>query len=146
MHNEFKENFKLSNVSVSEGNYTLRVSKNRNKLLIGCIEGLYIVSLDNMNKICEIHMNQRIECLDFYNEECISCITIKKGEIFIKQYLLNKDFRGISKFSEKKIYSRNNINFIKIIKNKIFYLNDSNSVHYYENKWDLIKMSHFIKN
>ena len=57
--------------------------------------------------------------------------SLKKDDYYIKQYRFKNEFKEISKFSESKIYS-NTIKDVKVIKDKIFYLDDTNSIHYYK--------------
>ena len=128
--NNFKEVASLPNISLSEGNSTMCVSKDRSKLIIGCVEGFCLISLENLKKINKINMNQSLLCIDFYKDDCIICISLKGEDFYVKQYIFKKNFKEFTKFSEKKIFSKKEVNWAKIINNKIFYLNDTNSVHY----------------
>lgn len=132
IHNEFKEDFNLPNIFPYEGNNTMCVSEDKKKILIGCKEGISVISIDNLKKIKEIHMNQSILCLDFYNNDCIACISLKGDQTFVKQLKVKNNFKNISKLSEKQIYSKNDMNWIKVINNKIFYLNNTNSINFYQ--------------
>ena len=130
-HKDFKEVISLPNISVYEGNCTMCTSKDRTNLFIACVGGFCMVSLKNLKKINKIHMNQSIKCLDFYNKECLTCISLKGEEYFVKQYLFKNGFMEISKFSEQRIYSNQEVIWAKVINNKIFYLDETYSVHYY---------------
>ena len=132
MHNEFKEYINIPNINSSFGKNTMCVSDDRSKLLVGCLDGISIISMSNLKKTNEIHLRQNILSLDFYNEDSIVCISLKEEEIFAKQYMFKKNYKQISKLSQKKIYSKNEVNWIKVIKDKIFYLDETNKVHFYQ--------------
>ena len=130
--NNFKEVISFPNISPCEGNSTMCVTKDRSKLFIGCVEGFCIISLDNLKKINKIHMNQSLLSIDLYNRDCIACISLKGDDTYVKQYILKNNYKEIYKFSEKKIYSKQEVNWLKVINNKIFYLDDTNSIYYYQ--------------
>ena len=125
----FKEVVSLPGIYSSEGNCTMCVSDDRNELLIGCIEGFSIVHINNLKKMNKIHLNQSILCLNYFSKDCICCISLKGEEYFIKQYML-KNNKDISKLSEQKIYPKDEVNCMKIIDNKIFYLDNTKAIHY----------------
>jgi hypothetical protein len=131
MQDGFKEVISLPNKLSCEGNCILSVSKNREKLFVGCMEGFCIIYIDNFKKMTKFHLNQSILCLDIFNNEYMVVGSLKKDDYYIKQYRFKNEFKEISKFSESKIYS-NTIKDVKIIKDKIFYLDDTNSIHYYK--------------
>lgn len=130
-HNDFKEVISLPNISVYEGNCTMCASKDRTNLFIACVGGFCMISLKNLKKVNKIHMNQSIKCLDFLNKECLTCISLKGEDYFIKQYIFKNEFMEISKLSEQRIYSNQEVIWAKVINNKIFYLDETYSVHYY---------------
>ena len=127
---DFKEVTSLPNISPSEGNCTMAVSHDRNKLFVACTEGFCIITINNLKKMNRIHLKQSILCLDFFKRDCISCISLKGEEYFIKQYILKNNYRDISKLSEQKIYPKEEINYQKVIDKIIFYLDDSKAIHY----------------
>ena len=131
MHNEFKEVINYPEIALCEGNCTISVSKDRTKIIAGCIGSICIINIDNLKKINKLVLNQNILCLDIYENDCFFCASLKRQDIFVKQYKLNENYKKTSKISESRIYSAQNIIFIKVIKNKIFYLDDSNFIHYY---------------
>ena len=132
MQNKFKEVYNIPNIFSSEGNCTLAVSKNREKLFVACVKGFCIVSLVNINKIIKFHLNQKILCINFFSPECVVTATLKNEDNYIKQYKSTNEFKEISKFSESKTYSQFEINNLKVIKNKIYYLDNTNFIHYYK--------------
>ena len=132
MHNRFEEYINIPTINSCEGKNTICISDDRSKLLVGCIDGISVISMNNLKKINEIHLKQSILSLDFCNEDCIICVSLKEGEIFAKQYVFKKNYKQIAKLSQKKIYSKNDVNWIKVIKDKIFYLDDTNKVHFYQ--------------
>ena len=132
MQNGFKEEINLPNICSYDGNCTLSVSKDREKLFIGCTGGFCIVSMSNIKKTTKYHLNQSILCLDFYNAECVVTASLKKIKYYIKQYKFKNEFKEISKFSESKTGTKKEINNLKAIKDKIYYLDNTNCIHYYE--------------
>ena len=132
MHNDFKEYINIPTINSCIGKKSICISNDRSILLVGCIDGISVISMKSLKKINEIHLRQSILSLDFLNEDCIVCISLKEEESFTKQYLFKKDYKQITKLSQKKIYSKNEVNLIKVIKEKIFYLDDTNIVHFYQ--------------
>ena len=132
MHNKFKEYINIPNINPNIGKDTISITYDRSKLLVGCLDGICIISLSNLKKINEIHLKQSILSLDFLYDDCIVCMSLKEKEIFEKQYLFKKNYKQIAKLSQKKIYSKNEVNWIKVIRDKIFYLDDTNKVHFYQ--------------
>jgi hypothetical protein len=131
MHNGFKEVTTISDIQCNEGNFILSLSKDRNYLFVATLTGFNIITIDNFKKIRKYTLNQSILCLDFYKPECIVTAALKNEEFYIKQYDFKNDFKVISKFSESSTYSAKKINNLRVIKNRIYYLNDTCFLHYY---------------
>ena len=132
MQNKFKEVITIPNIACNAGNCILSLSKDRKYLFVGTNRGLYHIYIDNFKKIKKFQLNQSILCLDFYKPECIVTCSLKNEVLYIKQYNFKNDFKDISKLSESKTYSNENINNIKVIKNRIFYSNNTNYLHYFQ--------------
>ena len=132
MQNGFKEVITIPDIQCNEGNCILSLSKDRNYLFVATLTGFNIITIDNLKKNRKYTLNQSILCLDFYKPECIVTAALKNDEFYIKQYNFKNDFKDISKFSESKTYSAEKINNLKVIKNKIYYLNDTCFLHYFE--------------
>ena len=134
MQNRFKEVTTISNVLCSEGNCILSLSKDRNYLFVGTTIGFNIIIIDNLNRIRKFQLNQKILCLDIYRPEIIVAAILKEEKLYIRQYFFNDEFKNMQKFSEYRIYSEGKINNIRVIKKKIFYINDNNYLVYLKEK------------
>lgn len=132
MQNKFEQVISIPNISANEGNFSLSISKNREKLLVGSATGISVISIDNFKKITKFHLNQSILNLDFYNIDIVVAAVLKNEDYYIKQYDFKSNFKEISKFSEFKTYSPSKINNLKVINNRIYYLNDTNFLHYFQ--------------
>ena len=133
MQNDFKEVITIPNVLCSEGNCILSLNKNRKFLFVSTIKGFNIISIDNFKKNIKFTLKQSILCLDFYKPQCIVTAAFKNEDIYIKQYIFDDKFKEISKLSESKLYySPGKINILKVIKNKIFYINGTNILYYFQ--------------
>ena len=132
MQNEFKEEINLPNIKSYDGNSTLCVSKDRDKLFIGCIQGFCMVYMDDIKKVIKYQFNQSNLCLDCFNDEYLVTVSLKNNEYYIKQYKPENENKKISKFSESKTGTKKEINNLKVIKDKIYYLDNTNCIHYYE--------------
>ena len=132
MQDEFKEAFSLPNIHSWDGNCNLKVSKDRKKLFVGCVKGFCVISTDNFKKYNYFQLNQHILCLDFfYNNNCMVVASLKNDkDFYIKQYMFNNDYKDVSKFSETKTYS-SKMNNLRVINNKIFYLDKTNYIHFF---------------
>ena len=130
----FKEILVLPNIYPSEGKYTLSLDKNKERLIVACEGGFGLININNYKKVKKFHLNQKIACLCYYykfNDLC-TCISIKGENTFIKQYKIPQDLKNVSKFSEKKINSEQGINNLINIKDRIYYLDNSNFIHFYQ--------------
>ena len=134
MHNRFKEVINIPNILCSEGNCILSLSKDRNYLFVGTTIGFNIITIDNFNRTRSIQLNQSVLCLDIYSPKIIIAAILKNEKLFIKQYISYNEFKDIKKFSEYRIYSEGKINNLKVIKNKIFYINNSKYLVYMKEK------------
>ena len=129
---EFKEVINYPNTFPCKGNCIMSLSSDRMKLLVGCIEGFCIITIDNLKKMNKIHLKQSILCLDFFKEDCISCISLKNDETYIKQYNMNNNFKEIKKFSEEKIYPKQEVIWQKVLNNKIYFIDGTNIIHFFK--------------
>lgn len=126
-----KEVFNYS-LEISEGNCIMNTTRDRNRLFVGCKNGIAMINLNKLKKINKFHLGQKIECLGFYSPEIIVCITLKDNETFIKQYEFNNDFKNISNYSKSKINSSEKISTLKAIDDRIFFLDKTKFIHYYQ--------------
>ena len=132
MKAEFKEYKSFPNISLSEGNCTLTVSRDKSKIIAGCKNGICQIKIDNLNKFNEIHFQREILCLDFYNNNYLICTLLKGNNIYIRQYLIKDEIKDIAKESEYILNSLNQIKYLKVINNKIYFLDGTNYIHYFQ--------------
>lgn len=132
MKNEFKEIISFPNINLSEGNCILTLSEDKRKIIAGCKNGICQIIIDNLKKFNEIHFQREIFCLDFYNNNYLVCTLFKGKNIFIRQYLIKDEIKNIKKESEYIVNSSNQIKYLKVINNKIYYLDGTNYIHYFQ--------------
>ena len=75
---------------------------------------------------------QNMKFFDFYGSNSIMCLSLKNEDIYIKQYKYENGFREINKLSEVVVLTNNPITNFFIIKDRIYYINNTNLIHYYE--------------
>ena len=129
--NDFKDIINYPNTFPCKSNCNMSLSYDRKKLLVGCMEGFCIISIDNLKKVNKIHLNQSILCIDYFLNDLISFIALKGEETYIKQYVLG-NYKNIKKFSEKKIYSAQKIIWQKVLNKTIFYIDGTNVIHFFK--------------
>ena len=125
----------ISNCAPCEGNSIMEVTSDRKKLFVGCIEGIFQINVDNLKKNNKFHLGQAITYLGIYKYntyDILTCISLKKESIFIKQYKKNTDSKGIGKFSEVKLNNSKEIIDFKIIGDKIYFIDEHKNIRYYQ--------------
>ena len=132
MKNEFKETISFPNISLSEGNCILTLSEDKSKIITACKNGICQIKIDNLKKFNQIHFQREIFCLDFYNNNYLLCTLLKGNNIHIRQYFIKDEIKDIKKKSEYIINSPNQIKYLKVINNKIYYLDGTNCIHYFQ--------------
>lgn len=132
MMNEFKETHSFPNISLSEEKCSLALSEDKSKIIVGCKNFIYQININNLHKINGVHFQREISCLDFYNNNCLICTFLKRNQIYIRQYLIKDNIKDISKYSEYIINPSSQINYLKIINNKIYYLDGTKYIHYFQ--------------
>ena len=132
MKNEFKETISFPNISLSEGNCILTLSEDKSKIITACKNGICQIKIDNLKKFNQIHFQREIFCLDFYNNNYLLCTLLKGNNIHIRQYFIKDEIKDIKKKSEYIVNSPNQIKYLKVINNKIYYLDGTNCIHYFQ--------------
>ena len=128
----FKQENTISGFFPCEGNCVLKVTTDRKKLFVGCENGVCLIYIDNLKKYNKYQLGQKIEYLGLYKDDIITCISLKKEDIFLKQYKNIIDSKEFFKYSQVKLnYSKKIIDF-KIIGKKIYFIDDSKNIHYYQ--------------
>ena len=128
---EFKEELNLPNLIPHSGCY-MKVTLSRKELVIGYNGGLNIFEFNNEKKVRNIKFKQNIKFFDFIGFNCIVCLSSNNDDIYIKQYKFKKGFKELNKISEVIVLNKNRITNFVNINNKIYYINDTNIIHYYE--------------
>ena len=128
---EFKEELTLPNLIPNSGCY-MKVTLSRKELIIGYNGGLNIFEFNNENKFRNIKFKHNIKFFDFIGFDCIVCLSSNNNDIYIKQYQFKKGFKGLNKISEVMVLKENKITNFVNINNKIYYIDDTNLIHYYE--------------
>ena len=132
MKNEFKEYKSFPNISLSEGNCILTLSEDKSKIIAGCKDGICQIIINNLKKFNEVHFQREILCLDFYNNNYLICGLLKGNNIYIRQYSIKDEIKDIEKKSEYIIKSSNQIKYLKVINNIIYYLDGTKYIHYFQ--------------
>jgi hypothetical protein len=132
MKSEFKEYKSFPNISLSEGNCILTLSEDKSKIIAGCKNGICQIKIDNLKKFNEIHFQREILCLDFFINNYLICTLLKGNNIYIRQYLIKDEIKDIAKESDYMINSSNQIKYLKVINNKIYYLDGTKYIHYFQ--------------
>ena len=128
---DFKEELTLPNLIPHFGCF-MKVTLSRKELIIGYNGGLNIFEFNNEKKVRNIKWKQNIKFFDFIGFNCIMCLSSNNNDIYIKQYQFKKGFKDINKISEVIVLDKNTITNFVNINNKIYYIDDTNFIHYYE--------------
>ena len=132
MQNDFaKEDFDYKDV-ISQTGSVMKVSKSKTELVISNETELNVIDFNNIKKVRNIKLKHNLEFFDFFNSNNIVCISSNKDNNYIKQYMFKDGFRDMKKVSEFILLNENKITNFMVIKDKIYYTDDTNIIHYYE--------------
>ena len=132
--NNFKEETNLPN-AIPKNKCGMKVSNTKTELVIwydGGINIINITNLKNEKKVRNITFKQNIKFFDFFDKNSFMCLSLVNNEIYIKQYKFKNEFKECKKISEAIVLSENQVTNFFIIKDKIYYIDESNLIHYYE--------------
>ena len=128
---DFKEEIKLNNI-ISNNYCPMKITKERKELIIGNKLGFSIVEINDLKKIKNIKIKHNVLFLDSLGKNTL-CLLIKKSEDFIiRQYEFKNEFTDINKTSELNVLNENDIVDFFIYKNKLYYIDNSNKIYYFE--------------
>jgi hypothetical protein len=119
-------------INIPNGDCYMKVAKSNKEFVIAYNGGLIAINLDNFTKVHHIKLKQNLKIFDFYGSNNIMFLSLKNDDIYIKQYKYENGFREITKLSEIIVLEDNQITNFFIVKNKIYYINNTNLIHYYE--------------
>ena len=128
---EFKDETNLSNI-IPNSDCFMKVSKTKKELIIGYDGGFNVIDFDNIKKVKNIKFKQKVEFFDFIDYNNIMCLSVFNNEIYIKQYKFKDGLREMNKISEAIVLNDNKITNFFIMKNKVYYIDGSNIISYYE--------------
>ena len=134
MQNKFQEVTTISNILCSEGNCILSLSQDRKYLFVATTIGFNIIIINNFNRTRKFQFNHNFLCLNFYKPQIIVTAILKNKELYIRQYIFSNEFKDTQKYSEFQTYSTGIIYNIKVINNKIYYLDGSQFLHYFQER------------
>ena len=126
-----KEDFDYKDV-ISQTGSVMKVSKSKTELVISNETELNVIDFNNIKKVRNIKLKHNLEFFDFFNSNNIVCISSNKDNNYIKQYMFKDGFRDMKKVSEFILLNENKITNFMVIKDKIYYTDDTNIIHYYE--------------
>ena len=134
MQNKFQEVTTITNILCSEGNCILSLSQDRKYLFVATTIGFNIIIINNFNRTRKFQFNHNFLCLNFYKPQIIVTAILKNKELYIRQYIFSNEFKDTQKYSEFQTYSTGIIYNIKVINNKIYYLDGSQFLHYFQER------------
>ena len=126
-----KEEFNYKDV-ISQTGSVMKVSKTKTELVISNETGLNIIDFNNIKKVRNIKLKHNFEFFDFFDSNNIVCLSSNTDNNLIKQYMFKDGFKDMKKVSEFILLNEKKITNFMVIKNKIYYTDDSNIIHYYE--------------
>ena len=134
---EFQEAQILHNVIPNQGCF-MKVSKSKKELIIGYNGGFNIIDFENLQRVRNITIKQNIQFFDFIGLNNLIILSISSkfndevGDANIRQYRFRDGFKEINKLSEVVALSQNKITNFFVIKEKIYYINNTNKIVYYD--------------
>ena len=129
--NYFKEDLNLANI-IPNSDCFMKITKTKKELVIGLNGGFNIIDFDNIKKVRNIKLKQDIKFFDFADNNNIMSLSLYNDEIYIKQYKYKEGFRNMNKVSEAVVLNENKITNFFIINNRVYYIDNSNFIYYYE--------------
>ena len=125
--NNFNKVAEIKDVSASFGSNIMTLMPNKDILIIACSNGFNLISTKNFIKYKAVNCRYSVLSLDLINDNTIICCCSEEKKNKIKQYNIIDDNYIFTKLSERKIFNNDEIWKLKIINDKIFYL-DSKSI------------------
>ena len=128
---DFKEVVNYKNIISPSGSF-MGITKSKTELVISSNTEFNIIDFNNIKKVRNIKLKNNIGLFDFFDSNNIVCLSSTQDNIFFKQYKFRDGFREMSKISEFIVLNENKITNLVVIKNKIYYTDGTNIIHYYE--------------
>ena len=125
--NKFKKVVEVKKIPISFGSNILSLP-NENFIMVGCVNGFYLISTKDFNSTKEIRCKYSVICLETLTKNEIICCCIERNNNKIKHYKIEENL-DLIKSSEKKVHKTEIWN-LKIINNRIFYTNNNNNIIY----------------
>ena len=100
---------------------------NEDILIVACSSGFNLISTKTFKKYKAVNCRYSVLSLEMANDNTIICCCSEEKNNKIKQYNISYDNYNFKKLSERKIFNNDEIWKLKIINERIFYL-DSKSV------------------
>ena len=116
----------------------MKVSKSKKELIIGYNGGFNIIDFENLQRVRNITIKQNIQFFDFIGLNNLIILSISSkfndevGDANIRQYRFRDGFKEINKLSEVVALSQNKITNFFVIEEKIYYINNTNKIVYYD--------------
>ena len=129
MTNDFKIVTEIKNISSTEGSNIFAIIPNKKILVVACKEGFIYIYIDKRLKMKEIHCRYSVFTIEIY-ENILICSCMDRKIKKIKQYKINEYNHEIKKMSER-IQNNNEIWKLKLINNRLFFLNHQNMINYF---------------
>ena len=130
--NNFKEDeIKIDNFKSNEF-CPMIITKNRKKLLIGYEEGISIIDIDYIKNIKNLRIKHSVYFMDSLIRNTLYCLFKKNDDYIIRQYQFKNGIKEVDKLSESIILNENDISNMFAFKNKIYYIDNSKNINYYE--------------
>ena len=111
---------------------SMKITKGRKELVIANDQGFCTIDINDIKQVRRIRIKHNVLFLDSFGKNTL-CFLIKKDEDYlIRQYQFKSGFKEMNKISEVNILNENDIIDFFVLKNKIYYLDQSNKIHYYD--------------
>ena len=131
MQKDFKDEINYKDIISPSGSF-MKVTKTKTELVINNKNNINIIDFNNLKKIRNIKLKHNIDLFDFFESNNIICFSADNDNICAKQYIFKNGFREMNKLSEFMVLNEKKITNLIIIKDKIYYTDYTNVIHYYE--------------
>ena len=131
MQKDFKDEINYKDIISPSGSF-MKVTKTKTELVINNKNNINIIDFNNLKKIRNIKLKHNIDLFDFFESNNIICFSADNDNICAKQYIFKNGFREMNKLSEFMVLNEKKIINLIIIKDKIYYTDYTNVIHYYE--------------
>ena len=125
--NNFNKVAEIKDVSSSFGSNIMALMPNEDILIVACSNGFNLISTKKFKKYKAVNCRYSVLSLDLINDNTIICCCSEEKNNKIKQYNISDIDYNFKKLSERKIFNNDEIWKLKIINERIFYL-DSKSI------------------